>query len=193
MTVRRIAEPPTAPLSFEQRRWTAVFTLPFAAVLLLSGLISLTWLPAWLGPRLGWPAAALGLLTCGCVGLSIGSSAWRALRSRGPALIVDDRGITDRFHLNTFIPWSAVQSATIDRGHGYHLILVLRPGASLPDGGRVQPTFWRQVRRLFSGGDVQIPLGGLVYNPNRLRAALQSHLADQRSRRTASAPERPRS
>lgn len=193
MTVRRLPETPTAPLSFEQRRWTAVFTLPFAAVLLLSGVISLPWLPALLGPRLGWPAAVLVCLTSAGIGLSIGGSAWRALRSRGPALIVDDRGITDRFHLNTFIPWSAVQSATIDHGDGNHLMLVLRPGARLPDGGRVQPSFWRGVRRLFSGGDVQIPLGSLAYNPNRLRAALQSHLAAQRSGRATPDPERPRS
>lgn len=177
-----VTEPPTsapASLSFERRRWTALFSLPFAVVLALGGLVSLAWLPQVLGARLGLTLAVLAVLASFALAAAIGRSAWQALSSTGPALVVDARGITDRFHLHTHLPWPVIESATVDHGEGNDLMLVLRPGTRLPQGGEVKPTLLRRLRRLFSGGDVRIPLGGLVVDHRRLRDALKAHLALQ--------------
>lgn len=166
-----------APLSFEPRRWTVVFSLPFAFVMGFSGAIALLWMPQMLG-RLGIALGIPAALLCLALAVSIGGSALKALRHKGPALVIDERGITDSFHLNMHLPWSAIAAANIDHGDGRDLMVVLRAGARLPGGGVMpKPGFWRGMRRAFSGGDLRIPLGGLAYHPTRLREALKAHLA----------------
>lgn len=182
--------PPAPPsLSFERRRWTALFTLPFVAIVGLSGLMSVIWLPHLLGPRLGYVTGALFALFSVALAFTLGREALQALNSRGPALVVDAEGITDRFHLHTHVPWSVVESATIDGEDGNDLSLMLRPGTALPRGGQVKPTLRRRMGRWFGRADLTIPLGGLVYNHRELRDALKAHLA--RQPRPPSAPERP--
>ena len=171
--------PKPAPLSFERRRWTVVFSLPFAFVVCLAGLSAPFLLPAMFGARLGLAMGIFFALMSLALAASVAGPALKALREQGPALVVDARGITDNFHLHVHLPWSAVQSATVDYGEGDSLMLTLRPGAQLPDGGVVQKSLWRRVRRAFNGGDVRIPLGGLVYEHRRLRDALKAHLAHQ--------------
>lgn len=153
-----------------------MFSLPFAFVMAFSGLYSLLWLPQLLGPKLGWAMGLLGALTCLALAASLAVPAWKALRQTGPALVVDARGITDNFHLNTHLPWRVIASANVELYKGGALVLVLLPGARLPDGEVVRARFWR---RLFSGGDLSIPLGSLAHNPRRLSEALQAHLAQQ--------------
>ncbi|RTL43318.1 MAG: hypothetical protein EKK53_10480 [Burkholderiales bacterium] len=177
------ATPPTPPvpppLSFERRRWTALFTLPFVVVMAVSGLMSVFWLPHLLGPRLGFTIGALFALLSVALAVSLGRDALQALNSRGPALVVDARGITDHFHLHTHVPWSEIESATIDGEDGTDLMLMLRPGTALPGGGIVKPTVRRQMGRWFGRADLRIPLGGLVYHHRQLEAALKAHLARQ--------------
>lgn len=180
--------PPTpAPLALERRRWTALFSLPFAVVIAFHGVLALRWLPAVLGPRPGLVVGALWAIAALALGGWIGRGAWKALTEPGPALVLDARGITDNFHLHAQVPWSAVQSFTLDHGDGNRLVLVLRPGAFLPDGRIVRNTWTRAARRLVDGGDLAIPLGGLVYQPKRLRESLQAHLARARA---GTAPDR---
>jgi hypothetical protein len=172
----------------ELRRWTALFTLPFAAVIALSGLAGLLWLPHLLGPRLGLAMSLLGALVMLALAASIGGGALQSLRLHGPALVVDAQGITDHFHLHAHLPWSDIESASLDVGDGNSLVLVLRPGVSLPGGGEVRPSMWRSAKRFFNGGDVSIPLGRLAYHPHRLRQALEAHasrakLVDAQARR----------
>jgi hypothetical protein len=151
-----------------------VFSLPFALVMAMSGLWALLWLPQALDGRLGWAAAILGALMCLALAGSVGWPALKALRERGPALVVDARGITDNFHLHAHLPWRVITSASVDLYKGGTLVLVLRPGSLLPGGEVVRARFWR---RLFSGGDLSIPLRSLVYDHRRLTEALQAHLA----------------
>lgn len=167
-----------APLSFEQRRWTVVFALPFAALMALGGPAMLLWLPSLLGAKLGIPLGIFFALASLALAGGIGGPALKALRQKGPALVIDARGITDNFHLNKHLPWQVIESACVDLGDGDTLVIVLRPGARLPGGAMVRAQFWR---RLFSGGDLSIPLGGLVCNHHRLREVLQAHLACQAS------------
>ncbi len=176
------APPPRpAPLSFERRRWTALFSLPLAVMVGGAGLSAPLLLPALFGPRAGLVMGLFFALLSLALAAGIGGSAWKALRERGPALVVDTRGITDNFHLNTHLPWNAIQSATVDYGDADSLMLTLHPGAQLPDGGVVHKGLWRSIRRAFNGGDLRIPLGGLVYDHRRLRDALKAHLALQAS------------
>jgi hypothetical protein len=175
-----------APLALERRRWTALFSLPFALVLVASGLTGLRWLPLVLGNRPGWIVGALYALAAVALALSIGRSAWQALTAAGPALLVDTRGITDRFHLHTQVPWSAILATSLDYGDGNSLVLRLRAGATLADGQVVRDTWGRAARRLLAGGDLTIPLGGLVYDHAQLREALAAHLAHARRSGTPS-------
>lgn len=173
----RPTSPP--PLRFERRRWTALFTLPFAAVIGVSGPFSVIWLPQLFGPRLGLAMGALFALFSVALAVSLGRDALQALGSRGPALVVDDQGITDHFHLHTHVPWSAIESASIDGEDGNHLMLMLHPGTALPGGRLVKPTWQRRIGRWFGGADMRIPLAGIVYDRRQLSDALTSHLARQ--------------
>lgn len=143
-----------------------------------SGLYAPLWLPHVLGEKLGWAMGLLGALCCLALAASLAAPALKALRRQGPVLVVDAHGITDSFHLHTQLPWRVIASASVNLYKGGALVLVLRPGARLPDGEVVRARFWR---RLFSGGDLSIPLRGLVYDPRRLRDALQAHLAQNGS------------
>jgi hypothetical protein len=177
------------PLALERRRWTALFTLPFVAIMAVAGLMSVIWLPHLLGPRLGYATWVLFALFSVALAVTLGREALQALNSRGPALVVDAEGITDHFRLHTHVPWSVVESATIDGEDGNDLSLMLRPGTALPGGRQVKATFRRRMGRWFGRADLTIPLGGLVYNHRELRDALEAHLA--RQARPPSAPARP--
>lgn len=82
---------------------------------------------------------------------------------------------------HTCIPCSDIESASLNCGDGDSLVLVLRAGALLPGGTVVLKTWPRRVGRLFSGGDVHIPLHGLIYQPKRLRTTPRGNL--ERARR----------
>jgi len=173
----------TQVLALERRRWTALFALPFAIVVAVSGVRCVWWLPQLLGPRAGSILGWLVALAAVAMAASVGREAWRSLTEPGPALILDARGITDQFHLHAHLPWSAVQAVKLEHGDGASLVLVLRPGAVLPSGHVVRPSWRQQARRLVSGGDLTIPLGGLVYQPRRLRETLDAQLARARAAR----------
>jgi hypothetical protein len=179
------AAPPT--LALERRRWTALFSLPFALVLAINAVLSLRWMPQLLGSRAGWIVGVLAALAGGALAISLGRSGWQALTDAGPALLVDARGITDRFHLHTHVPWGAIRSTSLSYGDGNSLVLTLRPGGMLANGEMVRDTWGRAARRLLNGGDLTIPLGGLVYDPLQLRETLAAHLAHARKSRPANA------
>ncbi|MFL6605615.1 MAG: hypothetical protein ACJ8R9_30360 [Steroidobacteraceae bacterium] len=122
-------------LVMSKRRWTAFFGLPFAFVLFVSG-IEFAWVAHYvLEGKLGMAIAMLTLFVTLCVAISVGRSSWNALAEKGPALIVDSRGITDQFHLNAFLPWSDVESASVDYGDEDSLTITLRAGALVPGSG----------------------------------------------------------
>ncbi len=168
---------PPQPIALNRRRWTAWFALPFALVMAVSGIWSAVAVHVLLPGPLGIALALLSLLLSCSLAIMLGKGAWDSLAADGPALIVDARGITDHFHLNAFLPWSDIESASIDHGDGDSLTLTLRAGASLPDGRVVRRSFSRKLRRAFNGGDLAIPLGPLSYQPRLLRNSLKYHLA----------------
>lgn len=185
MQVSRPAPAPSIGLALALRRWTSFFSLFFAIGFFVSGLGSLVFLPQVL-ELLGFShGVSLGMgALCSVFNLalaaSLASSALKCLKHKGPALVVNGEGITDYFHLNAFIPWSDIESATLDYGDGNHLVLVLRAGAVSPKGDVVRKTWLRRTRRLFNGGDLSVPLHGVVYQHKRLNDALERYLQQAR-------------
>ena len=152
-----------------RRRWTAYLYLPFAAALLIGGIVFAGIAYDNLPGNFGIAGAELCLLGAACVAIPVGRSSWIALTNKEPALVVDSRGIADHFHLNAFLPWSDIKSASSD---GNSLSIVLRDGAASPGGARVEPGLTRTLKRAFTGADLSIPLGSLSHDPNKLRALL---------------------
>lgn len=175
----RQAAPATTPpsLAFERRRWTAFFVLPFAWLLALAGIFSALLAYKNLTGNPGLALALLALFSSLCIAIPLGSSAWKSLVEKGPALIVDAYGITDHFHLQTAFPWCDIAAATIDYGSGSHLILTLREGVLLANGVRIRKDLSRALKRAFTGGDTAIPLGSLRCNHYHLRNALKYYLS----------------
>jgi hypothetical protein len=155
-----------------RRRWTAYFGLPFSLVMSISGILGAVLARSQLDGNFGIAVAVLSLFGALCVAIPVGRSSWIALTNKEPALVVDSRGITDHFHLNAFLPWSDVQSVSLDYGDGNALTIVLRDGARTPGGKSVEPSLTRTFKRAFTGADLTIPLGSLSYNPNKLRDLL---------------------
>jgi hypothetical protein len=156
-----------------RRRWTAYFALPFAMMLLIGGILFAAIAHSHLEGNFGTAVAVLSLFSALCVAIPLGRSSWIALTNKEPALVVDSRGITDDFHLHAFLPWSDVQSASVDYGDGDRLTIVLRDGARAPGGKPVEPSITRTIKRAFTGADLTIPLGSLSYNPIKLRDLLK--------------------
>lgn len=170
-------------LELDRRRWTALFALPYSVVLAVGAVFAYQWLPMVLGARPGKIIGSIAALVCAAFAFTLARSAWRALTDAGPALRIDAQGITDRFHLNTHVPWTAIRNATLGYGDGDRLTLTLRPGARLADGQVFRSTWGGAARRLLDGGDLSIPLGGLVYQHGQLRDTLAAHLAHARRSR----------
>jgi hypothetical protein len=169
-------------LVMHRRRWTAWFTLPFAIVLLIGGCTGALIAYGHFDGNLGIGIGGLALFGALCVAIPVGRSAWIALTNKEPALIVDANGITDHFHLHAFLPWSQIQSASADLRDGDSLSIVLRDGVTAPNGKRVEPGVARALKRAFTGSDLQIPLGSLSYNPNKLRDLLTYYMSSGRQR-----------
>jgi hypothetical protein len=170
------------PLVFHRRRWTAMLALPIAFVIAVSGIwFAFAAYQSFEG-GLGIALSALGLLT-GAGAISVGKACWDGVVQTAPALTVDARGITDAFHLRTFLPWSDIAAATVDYGDGDSLVISLREGAPLPSGKPVRPSLSRLAKRAFNGGDLAIPLGSLRYDHRQLRASLKHYVAQHRQAR----------
>jgi hypothetical protein len=163
-------------LVMSRRCWTAYFTLPFAIGLLIAGFGSALIAYDNFEGKFGIAVAGLCLFSTLCVGIPVGRSAWTALTNKEPALIVDASGITDYFHLNVFLQWSDMKSVSLDYGDGNCLSIVLRDGATTPDGTPVRQSVTRAIKRAFTGSDLKIPLGSLTYNPNKLRELLKHYM-----------------
>jgi hypothetical protein len=159
-----------------RRRWTAWIALPFAIGLLMAGATSALIAYSNFDGKFGIAVAGFGLFVSLCVSIPIGRSAWIALTNKEPVLIVDARGITDYFHLNAFLPWSDMKSVSLDYGDGNCLSIVLRDGATTPDGTPVGQSVTRAIKRAFTGSDLTIPLGSLTYNSNKLRELLKHYM-----------------
>jgi hypothetical protein len=170
-------------LVMSRRRWTAWFALPFAVGLLIAGIGSALIAYDNFEGKFRIAVAGFCLFSSLCVAIPVGRSSWIALTNKEPVLIVDATGITDHFHLNAFLPWSDMKSVSLEYGDGDCLSIILREGVMGPGGKPVEPSLTRTLKRAFTGSDLQIPLGSLTYNPNKLRDLLTYYM-NARARRS---------
>jgi len=162
-------------LTIRRRRWTAALALPMALMVAAAALWFAYATYSSIDGGLGVALAALCAVGC-LMALSVARNSWKAIAHLEPVLVLDADGITDDFHHHMFLPWSDIQSATLDHGDGDSLVITLQEGASLPNGRIVHRSFTRMARRAFNGGDLAIPLGSLSVDYRQLRRSLQSNL-----------------
>ncbi len=154
---------------------------------MVSALSSVVWLRPLLGDTLGVVIWVISALAAVGIAFAFIKSALSAFNETKPALVVDSRGIADRFHYKAFIPWSNIKSASLDFGDGDHLTIKLKDGARFLDGTIVKRTLWRRLSHVFSGGDLSIPLSTIKYDHQTLRRALNTNL--DRSKQAAQSAE----
>jgi len=163
------------PLMIRRRRWTAVLALPMALVVAVSGLWFAYATYSSIDGGLGIALAALGVV--GFLGAaSVARHSWKGVTQEEPVLVLDGDGVTDDFHHHMFLPWSDIQSATVDYGDGDSLVITLQEGASLPNGRIVHRSFTRMAKRAFNGGDLAIPLGSLSVDYRQLKRSLDYNI-----------------
>jgi hypothetical protein len=159
------------PLMIRRRRWTAVLALPMALLVAASCLWFAVVTYSAIDGGLGIAVAAL-CAVCSLAAFSVARHSWKGLTQEEPVLMLDADGITDEFHHHIFLPWSDIESATVDYGDGDSLVITLREGASLPNGKIVHRSFARAAKRAFNGGDLAIPLGSLSVDYRQLKQLL---------------------
>ncbi|WP_440225000.1 hypothetical protein ACQQ2N_07090 [Dokdonella sp. MW10] len=162
------------PIALYRRRWTLVFSLPFAAFMAIVALYSLYFAFAG-GDRLVVLIAGGSAFVSICVGGTIGRSALEALLDKAPAVVIDEHGLEDVKSGDGVIPWRDIAEVRFDSGRDQILV---RLGASPPGGS--QPTNGAMTR-LFTGADITIPLDGLSYHPIKLQRGIAGWLRQARA------------
>lgn len=109
-----------------------------------------------------------GVFVSFCVAGTVRKAAFAAWRDVGPAVVVDERGVTDDRGGTGLIPWHDVETVKLDDDEQRILVNVVRSAAS---SGRAVTT----ARRMFGGADHAIVLGGLRYDPRALAKVLSDN------------------
>lgn len=161
-----------------RRRWTALFALPIQAAFLASFVYGLVMAISLLTGWVAWATVAVLAIGILAITFELIPASWRAFIGKSPALLLDARGLTDVDRGIGPIPWSEIESIDLDYGDGDTMQVRFVPGSRY-HGGRGKVL--RSVKRAFNGGDLAIPLGGLVYEPRRLQRAVDHFLSQSRS------------
>lgn len=159
---------PPRPLQLYRRRWTLVFSLPLVLMMGIVGIYSVYLM--FTGDRLVMMFAGCGAFVAFCVGGTFGKSVLEALRNKEPAVIIDARGLSDFRGSVGLIPWHEIASARL--GDDEQVILINFGNQADQSRRRLTST----ARRLFSGADCTVALGGLSYNFRELEKSLAEHL-----------------
>lgn len=165
-------------LHLYRRRWTALFALPLQLAFLAAFLYGLVTAFTLLSGGPKWVAIAILGLGVATLVFELLPSSWRAFTSTSPALLLDDRGLTDVDRGIGPIPWHEIEAIDLGSGDGDTMQVRFVPGSRYHGGSR---TMLRSVKRAFKGGDLAIPLGGLVYDPRRLKRAVDHYLTQGKS------------
>lgn len=159
------------PLELYRRRWTAVLALIAVSPLALGGVFAVVMLPQWL-ERGALAASMLSGFVVFCVVGTVAKTAWRALRAKGPALMIDAVGITDVERGLDTVPWRAMARVEQD---DYRRRLYVDLREPVYASALLRPRSW--LRRGVSGGDVVFSLASLVYEPRVLKRTLAAYQA----------------
>lgn len=169
--------PPTH-LAFRKRRWTAVFALPFALVVGISGLSSFFVLRPLIEGPLGAAISLLATFTCLCIAGSVGKASLDSLASTGPSLIVDKEGLTDLVRKVGPVPWHHMERVELDACEDRIVIVLGTKSNAVATRGLLAT-----ASRLFRGGDIVFSLKGLSYCPQQLERSLKGFHSQAIARR----------
>jgi hypothetical protein len=162
------------PLQLYRRRWTLVFSLPFTAFFVLVGAYSL-FLLLNAPDRLIALFAGCALFVAFCVAGTMGKTVLQALLNKDPAVVIDSQGLWD-MREDSRLPWQEIGKLKLD-GDEQRILVSLDTRASQRQTS--------QIRRLLSGADVTIALGGLSYDHRELEKSLLDHHRHGRVRGTS--------
>lgn len=155
-------------LELRRRRWTLVFSLPFTIFIIVTGLYS-TFIAFVTEERLVAAIAGCGAFVAICVGGTFGKAVLEALSNLRPAVVLDSQGLNDLRGGLGLLPWHDIERLKLDVDE-QRILLNFSNGAGLGSHPLISTT-----RRLFSGADYTVDLGGLHYNPRELRQALVAY------------------
>lgn len=154
------------PIQLRRRRWTLFFSIPFTVAMLATLAFSI-FLLITVDERLVKFIAGVGGFGAFCVAGTLGKSVLEALYDLAPAVTVDARGLHDLRGGEQLIPWHRVERVLVDT-EGERIRVYLTADAS-------EHKLLSGARRLVSGGDLTVALGGLVYNYRHLSRALAEY------------------
>lgn len=157
------------PLQLYRRRWTLVFSIPFTALMALVGAYSVFLM--FIGDRFVMVIGGFGAFVALCVGGTLARSALDAWSNTDPAVVVDLHGLHDLRGAIGLIPWREIETAKLDLDE-QRILVTFATGAA----GRVKST----GRRLLTGGDYTVALGGLSYSHRELANTLAEYLRQGR-------------
>ncbi len=167
--------PPT-PVNLYRRRWTLMFSLPFTALMLGTCVYALFVLGV-ADDRLVQVIAGVAAFGTFCVGGTFAKAVYEALSNLQPAVIIDARGVEDLRGAG-LLAWQYIESVKLDPDE--QLILVkFVDNAATARRGLISTT-----RRIFSGADQTIALGGLSYSHRKLAVSLAEHFRQSRKKRS---------
>ncbi|GGC64645.1 hypothetical protein [Undibacterium terreum] len=165
------------PLKLYRRRWTAYFVLPTGIVVCIAGIGFAVIVLTASFERLAIVLVGVSLFGSLCVGIALIQAALQTLRTKGPTLILDERGITHIAKEEIFIAWSAIQRISTNEGEqGDDLGIWFKLDDA--EGQRLRRIGTR-LKRALIGADKTIPLGNLVYRPKELAATIAAYQSQE--------------
>ena len=159
---------PLKPIHLRRRRWTLLFTAPFAVFMLATFAYSVFLLIA-IDERLVKLIAGASAFATFCIGASLGKTVLAALYDLEPAVIVNAEGVDDIRGGTGLVFWHEIESVKLDM---YEQQIRVKLAARTASDRRALVS---ATRRLFTGADYSIDLHGLSYRPHRLQQALAEH------------------
>lgn len=174
-----------APLHLSPRKSGALLGLLFSVAMTLSALFNLPAFVAWLSRGNSWLPVVATVLVIIVLGGAAIAACWKSLTMTGPAIVLDENGLTDRRKKQFAIRWDQMDSLVLDTSHGNRLLIRLRADA-LDDFGRSK--LGSTLRRTFEGSDISLYLGSIRYERRELEARIAEYLSQAASARRAQAP-----
>lgn len=163
------------PLPLAPRKFEAWLGLGIGMLILVAAVFPLPALAAWLFPAHDWIAA----IATGLVGVAVGGSAvvgcWRRVRMRGPAILLDESGLTDHRRDGFSIRWNEVAGMKADFLHDR--IVIRRRRSAATTGGSALRRTAAGVARVLRGGDIVIELNDVKYDIRTLERTIAAYMA----------------
>jgi len=113
------------------------------------------------------------------IGLSLVRDNWRTLTFDGPALVIDERGVTNHYNNEATIPWRDIERIDMGGSDVDTIIIDVRNHSEYgsPPKRSLFKVARRLVQRINSSGDLNIVLSDMIYRRKELKMQLQEFQA----------------